>query len=260
MGIKLLLVVVLSLLITNVITCLITNKVNADSYALHAETHKNANVLNIKSAAEQNDLASFRLDMNKIKDIDKVMIIAHPDDETIWAGNHILNNKYLIVCITNGNNRVRRKEFFTAMEMSGNYGVMLNYPDNPKRIKNNWRGVKRGIRQDIAYILHAKKWSQIVTHNPEGEYGHIQHRFTSMLVTNQCAQDGDLEKLYYFEKYHSVKYMNKHPKPPILDSIELQNKEQLMTVAYPSQHRAHQLFDHMMAYEKLIPYSDWYFG
>lgn len=37
--------------------------------------------------------------------IDKVMVVAHPDDETLWGGMHLLKNKYLVICLTNANTR-----------------------------------------------------------------------------------------------------------------------------------------------------------
>ena len=45
-------------------------------------------------------------DLNLSK-VNKLMIVAHPDDETIWGGNHLLKSNYLVVCITCGNNKIR---------------------------------------------------------------------------------------------------------------------------------------------------------
>ena len=41
----------------------------------------------------------------------KLMIVAHPDDEVIWGCGHLMSGDYLVVCITNGKNEVRAKEF-----------------------------------------------------------------------------------------------------------------------------------------------------
>ena len=45
-----------------------------------------------------------------LKQCQKLMIVAHPDDETIWGGSHLLKGHYLVVCLTNGNNEKRKKE------------------------------------------------------------------------------------------------------------------------------------------------------
>lgn len=44
-----------------------------------------------------------------LDDYDSLMVVAHPDDETIWGGAHLLKGKYVVVCITNGNNRTAEK-------------------------------------------------------------------------------------------------------------------------------------------------------
>ena len=41
----------------------------------------------------------------KLKDTHKLMIVAHPDDETIWGGAELLKDNYLVVCITCGRSK-----------------------------------------------------------------------------------------------------------------------------------------------------------
>lgn len=50
------------------------------------------------------------------KEPESLMIVAHPDDETIWGGSHLINGNYTVLCITNGNNKKRKKEFMNVME------------------------------------------------------------------------------------------------------------------------------------------------
>ena len=54
-------------------------------------------------ALTMTDLA--QLDLSQAK---KLMIVAHPDDETLWGGAHLLEGDYLIVCLTHGSDAVRR--------------------------------------------------------------------------------------------------------------------------------------------------------
>lgn len=42
-----------------------------------------------------------------------MMITAHPDDETLWGGGHLLEGEYLVVCMTHGWNEKRRTAFET---------------------------------------------------------------------------------------------------------------------------------------------------
>lgn len=258
--VKLAVIVVLLLAITNVATFRLTEMYTRSEDEFKDINYQNSNPVNVKNVTKKMGMSSFKIDKDKAKDIQHVMIIAHPDDETLWAGDHIMKNKYLIICLTNGGNKVRKKEFDKAMKLTGNYGIILKYPDRTNRVKDNWKKSNKSIRNDIDYILNFKKWSTITTHNPDGEYGHIQHKFTSMMVTNECVKYGMTDKLDYFGKYYKINYLLKHDIPGALDFSDAQAKEQLMSTVYLSQGYAHRVFDHMVPYEKFIPYKEWYFG
>lgn len=43
------------------------------------------------------------------KESESLMIVAHPDDETIWGGSHLINGNYTVLCITNGNNKKEKR-------------------------------------------------------------------------------------------------------------------------------------------------------
>lgn len=252
--------IILVVLLTNVITYKVTDWHEHKVFAEEQKKIKNANVVKVKSVTDKLGYASFKLDKDKLKNIEDVMIIAHPDDETLWAGDLITKKKFLIICLTNGDNPQRKKEFEQAMQMSDNYGVMLRYPDNPNHKKSDWSKVKDQVRGDMRYLLSYKNWKSIVTHNPDGEYGHIQHKFTSMIVTNICSEKDLTDKLYYFGKYYSIKNLSTYAVQPTLTIDEINAKDYIMSLCYPSQFRAHQKFGHMMGYEKIIKYSDWNFG
>lgn len=50
-----------------------------------------------------------------------LIVVAHPDDETLWFGNLLINNseKIKVVCITNNSNSTRRSEFLNVMKTVG---------------------------------------------------------------------------------------------------------------------------------------------
>ena len=139
-------VVILLLAITNTATYRITEQYIQGKENVKEIAYKGSNTVSIKNVTKKLNPASFKIDRQLVKQIKNVMIIAHPDDETLWAGDHIMKDRYLIICLTNGNNKIRKKEFEKAMELTGNYGIILNYPDNPKHVKNNWKKVKMCIR------------------------------------------------------------------------------------------------------------------
>ena len=215
-------------------------------------------ILNIE---ESNDVKkeaniSFLVDLEKVKNIKNLMIVAHPDDETFWAGDFISKEKSLVLCLTNGGNAVRKKEFLDIMRETNNYGIILEYPDNPNQIKDNWSEVKDSIYNDLHYLVNLKSWDKVITHNPEGEYGHLQHKFTSMIVTNICVEAKKLDNLYYFEKYMTREKVKEEK--VLLTEKEIKEKSRLMQM-YTSQSYSYQTFKHMIGYERLIAYNDWYF-
>ena len=48
------------------------------------------------------------LDALDLDGYDKVMFVAHPDDDLLWGGRHLIEDDYLVVCMTRGNDPVRR--------------------------------------------------------------------------------------------------------------------------------------------------------
>ena len=70
-------------------------------------------------------LTDERLAELDLTGITHLMIVAHPDDETLWGGAHIADGGYLVVCITNGYNATRSAEFQAVMQASNNVGLIL---------------------------------------------------------------------------------------------------------------------------------------
>lgn len=202
------------------------------------------------------DLKSIPED--SLKNYDSLMIVAHPDDETIWGGDHLLNGKYVVVCITNGNNNKRRKEFAAVMKQTDSIGLMLTYPDKTNGTRDNWDGCKEEIQKAIDTIMGKKNWSVIATHNPSGEYGHIQHQMTSAITTSSAKKAGLTDQLYYFGTYVKAKNMGKSSYQQYLTNEltgeELESKL-CLTKLYASQHKVMDHLGHMLPYENWIPAS-----
>ena len=108
------------------------------------------------------------------------MIVAHPDDETLWGGANLFLYSYFVVCLTNGYNERRAKDFRQILNFTNNGGIILNYPDlkDSNKIRDDWSEVKNGILKDLSIILNYKNWNKIVTHGPDGTTGHIHHKKT----------------------------------------------------------------------------------
>src|SRR5574344_2256161 len=96
-----------------------------------------------------------KIDFNKAKSL---MIVAHPDDETLWGGSHLINDDYLVVCITCGSNRKRVKEIKNALKISDDQYLSLWYPDKTLGTPDNWSDIENNLYRDLEKIIKIKKW------------------------------------------------------------------------------------------------------
>lgn len=193
-----------------------------------------------------------RVDLSKV---DNLMIVAHPDDETIWGGAHLLSGDYLVVCITCGNQKNRVVEFKKALAISNDQYVMLNYPDKVHGKRDDWKNSKKGIERDLKKIMQLKNWDIIVTHNQEGEYGHIHHKMTNKIVTSIYNKEEVKGSLYFFGKYYNKSNINLYKDNLVSINSEVSiTKINQMIEVYKSQSFIKDSFGHMFNYENWIEY------
>jgi len=107
------------------------------------------------------------------------MIVAHPDDETLWGYYYLKNfDNWKILCITNSNNPTRVQELTNIAKKFNTALEIWNYQDSPHSYNMHPQ-----IYKDIHRAINLDPNVQIVlTHNPLGEYGHIQHIKVSNVV------------------------------------------------------------------------------
>lgn len=184
--------------------------------------------------------------------IDHIMIVAHPDDETIWGGAHLLKEKYLVVCITCGTNAKRVQEIKRVLKETEDELIMLSYPDKIGKERSSWKEEYSFIEKEIEDILRRKKWESIVTHNEKGEYGHQHHIMTHKIVTSIAEKIGQTDQLYYFGTYYRKKEINKAINP--IEKELLEKKWELIK-KYSSQSFIQTRFDHMFPYENFQKYE-----
>lgn len=200
----------------------------------------------------------YKVDRNfshiDIKNVNNVMFVAHPDDETIWGGAHIMNGDYLVVCVTCGVKKERVFEFQKVMELTHNPYIMLGYPDKTNGERDNWDDWRDKIKKDVEEILALKDWKTIVTHNPDGEYGHIHHKMTSKIVTDSSLHD----KLIYFGHYYSKKRLPEYEDSlKRIDDDAFTFKVNELIEVYKTQSFIKTKFDQMFPYENWLTYEEW---
>lgn len=195
----------------------------------------------------------FPLQANETQSL---MIVAHPDDETIWGGSHLLHGNYTVLCITNKNNKKRKKEFMQAMKKTHSKGIILNYPDKTNGQRDNWNSCKKAIQKDIQNEIDSKNWDTIVTHNPHGEYGHIHHKMVSKFVTKIVKKEKETKKLVYFGQYTARKNKANLKNEKRMSKQNYKEKMKIIQV-YTSQDKVMNHLHHMLPYENWIAYDNW---
>jgi LmbE family N-acetylglucosaminyl deacetylase len=110
------------------------------------------------------------------------VIVAHPDDETLWAGGTILSHpkwKWFIVCLCRGSDKERAPKFFKALQVLGSEGIMGDLDDGPEQKPLDENELEHATLQ----LLPSKHFDLIISHNPSGEYTrHIRHEELSKAV------------------------------------------------------------------------------
>lgn len=130
-----------------------------------------------------------------------LMIVSHPDDETLFAGSYLTKESQkvhvVVTCTKNPETGVRREEFMAVAEMAGFHGEFLDGKDTTHPGPDLEPAVKERIQN---LICGDKTWDRIITHGPEGEYGHPQHQLVHDAVAAAAKKCTDAaNKLYVFE-------------------------------------------------------------
>lgn len=205
---------------------------------------------------KQNEKLEKKLSKINLKNKDNLMIVAHPDDETIWGGAHLLEEEYLVVCITSGRNIIRTYELNSVMKESNNVSISLGYPDKKKGKRDNWDNYYNDISKDLEKIIKLKNWKKIVTHNPKGEYGHIHHIKTNQIVTDIYNKDNIDSELYFFGDYYTKKNIKNKPESTYkMSTKNLKIKTDKMIKKYKTQKFIKKRFNHIFKYEDWVKYE-----
>ena len=110
------------------------------------------------------------------------VIVAHPDDETLWAGGTILNHpswKWFIISLTRKSDEERAGKFYGVLKILGAEGIMGDLDDGPEQIPLE----ENELEETILQLLPPLKYDLIISHHSAGEYTrHLRHEETAKAV------------------------------------------------------------------------------
>lgn len=113
-----------------------------------------------------------------------VLIVAHPDDETLWAGGTLLSHslwKCFVVCLCRGSDTERAAKFYNALKILNADGIMGDLDDGPEQKPLDEHEVEKAI----VHLLPPTHFDLVITHSPDGEYTrHLRHEETGKAVAN----------------------------------------------------------------------------
>ncbi|MBN2310478.1 MAG: PIG-L family deacetylase [Candidatus Hydrogenedentes bacterium] len=127
------------------------------------------------------------------------VIVAHPDDETLWAGGTMLMHRdraWRVFALCRGSDPDRAPKFHRALAALGATGAIADLDDGPEQAPLD----DEAVRAEVIRLVDGAAFDALVTHGPRGEYTrHRRHEETHRAVAGLwCEGRIDAGELWVF--------------------------------------------------------------
>lgn len=159
--------------------------------------HDNLSISNILSIKDEyiicptGNAKTKNIQMAKISNIkkyDNIVFFAHPDDETIFFWDFITKNSLLVLVTKSTPKRLSVLESVKCY-----FGCDLKCLNEPDNFRAN--ELSDETKKSIISIITTNIYDNIITHNKDGEYGHVQHKTISNYITNLGAKTHNYNRI-----------------------------------------------------------------
>ncbi|VVC00113.1 1D-myo-inositol 2-acetamido-2-deoxy-alpha-D-glucopyranoside deacetylase [uncultured archaeon] len=167
-----------------------------------------------------------------------LVVVAHPDDETIWMGGRIIRGKdseWAILSLCRKDDPDRKPKFFNVCGALNARGFISDLDDDHPEEK--LQGIGEVVKR-IEPIVADKEFDCVFTHGGNGEYGHNRHIEANAAVLHM-VREGRIKckSLFEFDYLRVEKPFMCVPNPDAkikisLSGTEFDAKRRLITKAY----------------------------
>jgi LmbE family N-acetylglucosaminyl deacetylase len=157
-----------------------------------------------------------------------LVIVAHPDDETIWMGGVLARQKHIqwtLFVLCRKSDADRMPKFLKVAKHYNAKGIICDLEDDGvMSISESIPKILNIIRKELP--MSQNIWDVLFTHGTNGEYGHARHKGVHLAV-KELIRNGGIRARQAYSFAYTLDQDKKMavPRKNAAYNVELSNKE-----------------------------------